>query len=79
MLKILLMIIALSDRCFPTIETATSKGRPGIATPACAARSRFLLRARVLAPRDASATIKEDAACTARAVVCVWRAAPDEI
>jgi hypothetical protein len=63
-----------SGRCFSTIETATSKGKPGIATPACAARSRFRLRARVSTPRDASATIKADAACTARVVARASRA-----
>ena len=39
-----------------------------MATPACAARSRFLLRARVTMLRDASATIAADAACTSRVV-----------
>ena len=63
-----------SGRCFSTIETATSKGRPGIATPACESRSRFRLRARVSTPHDAPATIAGRAACTARVVVCVWRA-----
>jgi len=32
------------------------------------------LRARVSTPHDAAATIAARAACTARVVVCVWRA-----
>jgi hypothetical protein len=39
-----------------------------MATPACAARSRFRLRARVKTPRDVSATIAANAACTSRVV-----------
>jgi hypothetical protein len=45
-----------------------------MATPACAARSRFRLRARVTTPRDAAATIKADAACTSRVVARAPRA-----
>ena len=52
-----------SGRCFSTRKTATSKGKAGKATPACAQT-----------PRAASATISRCAACTARVVV---RAAPE--
>jgi hypothetical protein len=55
-----------------------------MATPACASMSRFRLRARVSTPRDASATISADAACTARVVaraprasLCVPRPRPE--
>ena len=40
-----------------TSETATSKGKAGKATPTCASRSRFRLRARIPTPRVASTTI----------------------
>ena len=40
-----------SGRWFSTRDTATSKGRPGKATPACASRSRVRLRARLDAAR----------------------------
>jgi hypothetical protein len=45
-----------------------------MATPACESRSRSRLRARVSTPRDASATIKADIACTARVVARASRA-----
>jgi hypothetical protein len=45
-----------------------------MATPVCAARSRFRLRARVSSPRVFLATIACCAACTARVAV---RAAPE--
>ena len=47
----------------------TSNDNPGMATPACASRSRLRLRARVSTPRVDSATIAACAACTARVVV----------
>ena len=63
-----------SGTCSSTRETATSKGRPGNATPACASRSRLRLRARVSTPRVASATIACCAACSARVVLRAPRA-----